>query len=99
MAIQKDTRTENIATDVDLGSEWELQMDDEELLFEEFIEADEGQQEKDSKRARRTSNWRRVERVQEDKLLRLALADFDDYDFDDYDSEFADDSSGSAYSH
>ncbi|MCH9694276.1 MAG: hypothetical protein K0U72_07180 [Gammaproteobacteria bacterium] len=94
MAIQKHTRTENFAIDVDLDSDLELQMDDDELLFEEFLESDEKKRKRVSKRTRRTSDWRRVERVEEDRLLRLALADFDDYDF-----EFADDSSGSACSH
>lgn len=47
-----------------------------------------------SKRAGRCQGWRRIELIHEDKLLRLAMADFDDYDF-----EYADRVTDSAYSH
>ncbi len=94
MAIQKDARIENSVVEVDQDSDWELQMDDEEGLFEEYLDPYEEKRKKVSKRGKRTSDWRRVERLQEDIRLRRALADFDEYDF-----EFADNGSSSAYSH
>lgn len=67
-----------------LESTLEIDMDDDELLFDEIadngVDADEEQFDSSSGIA----SWRRIEMAKEDKYLQSVLADLDDYyDFDD----------------
>jgi len=95
-----DTRNDLLAlasTDDDgLDEDMDLDVFDDEL-DEELDEEMDGEMAAESSRSKkvgRGQNWRRIELLQEDRLLKLAMADFDDYDFD-----YADSASESAYSH
>lgn len=76
-----------------LDENMDLDVYDDDELDEEL----DGQMETESRRSKRAGRgqgWRRIELIHEDRLLRLAMADFDDYDF-----EYADRVTDSVYSH
>jgi hypothetical protein len=78
--------------DDDLDTDSEIQIEDED---------EDDAQESRAQRASLSAGWRRVDLLREEKLLRMALADFNEYDFDfDFDSaDYADnDNDASAYS-
>ena len=66
--------------------------DDEEL--DDEVDGEMVSESRRSKGAGRGQGWRRIELIHEDRLLRLEMADFDDYDF-----EYAASATDSAYSH
>jgi len=76
--------------DDDLDSDSEIQIEDEDDAEEISVQ-----------RASLSAGWRRVDLLREEKQLRMALADFNEYDFDfDFDAtDYADnDYDASAYS-
>lgn len=91
------------------GAELEFEMYEDDELFDDDldtdseiqIEDDDDAQESSAQRASLSAGWRRVDLLREEKLLRMALADFNEYDFDfDFDAtDYADnDYDASGYS-
>jgi len=94
MGIQKNTGASEPANYENPDSDWELEMYDDELSLGDFLDGEDEVETSRPKNAKRNSDWRRVELVRENKLLRLALADFEDYDIDRDEGDH-----GSSYSH
>ncbi len=67
-----------------LESTLEIDMDDDELLFEDIADNDLDADDEQIDSASGIASWRRIEMAKEDKYLQSVLADLDDYyDFDD----------------
>lgn len=101
MATHNEPRTRTSAIEDGLDTDLEFEMYDDDVLFDDDLD---GEPETDSiddfendgpSRGSLSAGWRRVDLLREEKLLRLALEDFDDYDSD---FDFAENSS-SAYAH
>lgn len=78
--------------DEDPEIELTMEMDDEELELEEFSDAEDALVVKsdDNEAARDyVPLWRLIEMSQEDRSLKMELADFEDYDFDGHDGGYA----------
>lgn len=63
-----------------------MEMDDEELEFDEFSDEEDAVEEKAESPRDCVPLWRLIEMSQENRSLKLELADFDDYD-DPYDGD------------
>jgi len=69
-----------------LDAELELDMYDDDVLLDDDLDDELDKEGDGSKKTGRGQNWRRIELIRDDKLLRLAMADFEDYDFENDDS-------------
>jgi hypothetical protein len=66
-----------------------MEMDDEDLEFDEFSEENAAKEAIEGPREH-VPLWRLIEMSREDRSLKLELADFDDYDdFDSFDRDYA----------
>jgi hypothetical protein len=85
--VAKSVDTEPVPEWVEEDPEIELtmEMDDEELEFDEF--AEEGAVKEAAGSREDVPLWRLIEMSREDRSLKMELADFDDYD--DYDSDYS----------
>jgi hypothetical protein len=89
--VAKSVDTEPVPEWVEEDPEIELtmEMDDEELEFDEFAEENAVKEVAPGPREH-VPLWRLIEMSREDRSLKMELADFDDYDdYDSYDSDYS----------
>jgi hypothetical protein len=109
MGMHNDLGTTASVIEDDPETELEFEMYEDDELFDDDLDTDseiliddeDDAQDGVSQRASQSAGWRRVDMLREEKLLRMALADFNEYDFDfDFDAtDYADnDYDASAYS-
>jgi hypothetical protein len=90
MATSHDTQTVPEWVDEDPEIELTMEMDDEELEFDEFAEEADGVEEKVDSARDYVPLWRLIEMTREDRSLKMELADFEDYDdFENHDGDYA----------
>lgn len=109
MADLNEMRTTAPALNDGLEADLEFEMYDDDVLFDDDLDAESDTDSVDDadndgpSRASISLGWRRVDLLREEKLLRMALADFDDYDADfdtDFDADFDFvENNSSAYAH
>ena len=66
----------------DADKEMDTEFYDDDLPLDDLPETDGDDIDSWHEPARHEPGWRRIELIEEDRSLRQALADFDDYDFD-----------------
>lgn len=85
MGAAEDVQEFSASIDGAPDTDEEIEMDDDELLFDELDEEAVGEEvaetESPAEVLVETPGWRRVEMMRETKLLKSELADFDDYDW------------------
>ena len=108
MGMHNELRTTMSVIEDGPEAELEFEMYEDDELFDEDLDADSEIQIEDadeaiesrSQRDTLSAGWRRVDSLREEKLLRMALADFNEYDFDfDFESTEYAENDASAYSH
>lgn len=90
MATPRDTEPVPEWVDDDPEIELTMEMDDEEIEFDEFSEEEDDVEDKADSARDYVPLWRLIEMSQEDRSLKMELADFEDYDdFEKYDGDYA----------
>ena len=88
MADLNQTKTTKKWQQYDPEDPLDFDMDDDELFFGDEDEIDEDELE--LSRDEDIPSWRRIEMAREDRFLKEAMADFEDYDaFEDYGQEYS----------
>lgn len=90
MATPQERETLPVWVDDDPEFETDMEMDEDEIQFDDYVDGNGGVEAQSFEAAAARSSvplWRLIEMSREDRSLRMELADFEDYD--DVDGEFA----------